>query len=260
MSKNVIFCYSGSGNCLDISKNIAKRLGDTDIIMMRSAPAVTDVQEAKKVGFVFPCYAGGIPAGVEDHVKQVKVSPSAYTFGIVSYAGYPGIGLSIINGIIPLDYWAGISHQCSCIWLFPHSMMMPPMDAAKAQVRSEKLASIIADDIYYVRRKDRAPRSNPINAFEASMMPKLSGKRAAKLRTSDACVACGQCVKLCPKGNISLENGRVSFGRNCIGCLSCLQYCPTQAISMGGVTEKRERYHNVNVSAEDLCQKIIHID
>lgn len=92
------------------------------------------------------------------------------------------------------------------------------------------------------------------------MMPKLSGKRAAKLRTSDACVACGQCVKLCPKGNISLENGRVSFGRNCIGCLSCLQYCPTQAISMGGVTEKRERYHNVNVSAEDLCQKIIHID
>ena len=31
MSKNVIFCYSGSGNCLDIAKNIAKRLGDTDM-------------------------------------------------------------------------------------------------------------------------------------------------------------------------------------------------------------------------------------
>ena len=46
MSKNVIFCYSGSGNCLDIAKNIAKKLGDTDIVLMRSAPAVTDVQEA----------------------------------------------------------------------------------------------------------------------------------------------------------------------------------------------------------------------
>ena len=42
MSKNVIFCYSGSGNCLDIAKNIAKRLGDTDIVMMRAEPEVKD--------------------------------------------------------------------------------------------------------------------------------------------------------------------------------------------------------------------------
>ena len=33
MSKNVIFCYSGSGNCLDFAKNVAKGLGDTDIII-----------------------------------------------------------------------------------------------------------------------------------------------------------------------------------------------------------------------------------
>ena len=46
MSKNVIFCYSGSGNCLDIAKNIAKRLGDTDIVMMRAEPEVKDVRGA----------------------------------------------------------------------------------------------------------------------------------------------------------------------------------------------------------------------
>ena len=34
-------------------------LGDTDIIMMRSEPSVTDVTEAQRVGFVFPCYGGG---------------------------------------------------------------------------------------------------------------------------------------------------------------------------------------------------------
>ena len=49
-------------------------------------------------------------------------------------------------------------------------------------------------------------------------------------------------------------------GKDCIQCLSCLQYCPKQAISMGGATETRERYHNPNVSAADLCQKVIHID
>ena len=56
MSKNVIFCYSGTGNCLDLAKNIAKGLGDTDIIMMRRAPVKTDVTDAERVGFIVPCY------------------------------------------------------------------------------------------------------------------------------------------------------------------------------------------------------------
>ena len=90
MSKNVIFCFSGSGNCLDIAKNIAKELKDTDIVMMRGEPAVKDVTDARRVGFVFPCYGGGLPGDVEKYVKMLKISPNAYTFGVCSYAGYLG--------------------------------------------------------------------------------------------------------------------------------------------------------------------------
>ena len=125
MSKNVIFCYSGSGNCLDIAKNIAKRLGDTDIVMMRAEPEVKDVRGAKRVGFVFPCYAGGLPGDVEKFVSELRVDPESYTFGVVCYAGYPGVGMAKIHDIVPLDYWAGITHQCSCIWLMPHNLMLP---------------------------------------------------------------------------------------------------------------------------------------
>lgn len=260
MSKNVIFCYSGSGNCLDIAKNIAKRLGDTDIVMMRAEPEVKDVRGAKRVGFVFPCYAGGLPGDVERFVSELRVDPESYTFGVVSYAGYPGVGMAKINAIVPLDYWAGITHQCSCIWLMPHNLMLPPLDAEKAQARSEKLAAKIADDILYVKHLSGRPLSNPVNALEAKAWPMLSGKKAAKMTVTDSCVGCGQCARLCPRGNISIVNGRASIGTNCIGCLSCLQYCPKQAINMGGATVKRERYHNPNVSAADLCQKVIHID
>ena len=260
MSKNVIFCYSGSGNCLDIAKNIAKRLGDTDIVMMRAEPEVKDVRGAKRVGFVFPCYAGGLPGDVEKFVSTLRVDPASYTFGVVSYAGYPGVGMAKINDIVPLDYWAGISHQCSCIWLMPHTLMLPMLDASRAQARSEKLAAKIADDVLYVKHLSGRPLSNPVNALEAKAWPMLSGKKAAKMTVTDSCVGCGQCARLCPRGNISIANGRASIGTNCIGCLSCLQYCPKQAINMGGATVRRERYHNPNVSAADLCQKVIHID
>lgn len=260
MSKNVIFCYSGSGNCLDIAKNIAKRLGDTDIVMMRAEPEVKDVRGAKRVGFVFPCYAGGLPGDVEKFVSELRVDPESYTFGVVSYAGYPGVGMAKINDIVPLDYWAGISHQCSCIWLMPHTLMLPMLDASRAQARSEKLAAKIADDVLYVKHLSGRPLSNPVNALEAKAWPMLSGKKAAKMTVTDSCVGCGQCARLCPRGNISIVDGRASIGTNCIGCLSCLQYCPKQAINMGVATVKRERYHNPNVSAADLCQKVIHID
>ena len=260
MSKNVIFCYSGSGNCLNIAKNIAKRLGDTDIVMMRAEPEVKDVRGAKRVGFVFPCYAGGLPGDVEKFVSELRVDPESYTFGVVSYAGYPGVGMAKINDIVPLDYWAGISHQCSCIWLMPHTLMLPMLDASRAQARSEKLAAKIADDVLYVKHLSGRPLSNPVNALEAKAWPMLSGKKAAKMTVTDSCVGCGQCARLCPRGNISIVDGRASIGTNCIGCLSCLQYCPKQAINMGGATVKRERYHNPNVSAADLCQKVIHID
>ena len=42
--------------------------------------------------------------------------------------------------------------------------------------------------------------------------------------------------------------------------MACVQYCPKEAINVGKMTVKRERYHNSNITADDLAQKIIHID
>ena len=57
-----------------------------------------------------------------------------------------------------------------------------------------------------------------------------------------------------------MTGGRPDFGTDCIQCLSCLQFCPRQAINMGGATVTRERWHNPNISAKELTEKIIHID
>lgn len=260
MSENVIFCYSGTGNCLDMAKNIAKYLGDTDIIMMRSAPEKTDVRDAKRVGFVFPCHGGGAPADVLKFVKDVQIAPGCYTFGVSQSASYPGTGLAEVNKIIPLDYWRTVTHQCSCIWLFPHNLMVPPMDADDAQIRSERLARLIGAEVCAKLTTDKEPPENPMNIAENKAWPMIVRKKAAGFKVSDACIGCGQCVRLCPRGNIRLENGKAVIGTNCIQCLGCLQYCPKSAISLGSITDKREHYHNPNVSAADLMEKVIHID
>ncbi|MCF0137000.1 MAG: hypothetical protein HUJ66_01410 [Oscillospiraceae bacterium] len=259
MGKNIIYCYSGTGNCLDIAKNIAAELGNTDIVMMRSAPELTDARGYERVGFVFPCYAGGLPAGVEDSVKSVRMDFDCYRFGVVSCAAYPGTGMHRIDKLVHLHYRATVTHQCSCIWLFPHDMMLPPMKAPQAQARSEKKAKLIGQDVK-AKRATGHPPLHPLNAAESAAWPLMSRLKAKKLAVSDICVGCGQCSRLCPKGNIRMVNGRPVFGDDCLQCLSCLQYCPYAAISVGKITDRREHYHNPNITAEELMQKLIHID
>ena len=113
MAENIIYCYSGSGHCLSMAKSIAQKLGDTDIVMMRSFPAVTDARGAKRVGFVFSCMAGGLPGKMEEYVRALQISPDSYTFAVEQYAGYLGCGMHKLDEIVHLDYWTGISNHSS---------------------------------------------------------------------------------------------------------------------------------------------------
>ena len=165
MSKNVIFCWSGTGNCLTMAKIIAGELGDTDIIMARKKPARLDVTDAERVGFVFPCHGGGAPVDFLEYMKDVKISPNAYTFAVSQSASYAGIGLHKLSQIHRLDYWKAVHHQCTCIWLFPHWIMIPPMPASLATKLADKKAVSIAKDVLAGARTEKKPPKNPLNVM-----------------------------------------------------------------------------------------------
>ena len=257
MKENIIFCYSGTGNCLDMANNIAKRLGNTDIVMMRKYPAVTDVRGAKRVGFVFPCYGGGLPGHVERYLHDIKVDPESYTFAVQQCAAYAGEGLYKLNELIPLDYWKKVTHQDAAIWLFPHELMLPLMGAKEAQARSEHFAEKIANEVKAGVKTKRKPSKAVVNKVEHAKWTELARTIGMQLNANDDCVLCGQCAKLCPTGNIRYQGRAVVFGDKCISCCGCVEYCPKQAINFGKITEKRERYHNVNVTPDDLTEDII---
>jgi ferredoxin len=225
--------------------------------MMRKYPAVTDVRGAKRVGFIFPCYGGGLPGHVERYLRDIKVSPDAYTFGIAQCAAYKGEGLSKLNSIIPLKYWTAVTHQCTCIWLFPHDLMLPKMGAVEAQARSELFAQRIATDVKSMTETRKKLSKAIVNKAEHAAWPQIARKKGLTLKANDNCIMCGTCAKVCPTGNIRYTGKAVVFGEKCISCCACVQYCPQEAINFGKITEKRERYHNVNVTVEDLNKEII---
>lgn len=65
-------------------------------------------------------------------------------------------------------------------------------------------------------------------------------KRKANVNT-DLCVACGCCVKVCPKSAIIVPDGvfAVVDSTLCVGCGKCAKECPASVIDIVGVHDEK---------------------
>ncbi|MGI6184391.1 MAG: 4Fe-4S binding protein [Candidatus Fimadaptatus sp.] len=65
----------------------------------------------------------------------------------------------------------------------------------------------------------------------------MEGRKKRRLARVDvnACVACGCCVKVCPRAAISVFRGIYAKvdEKLCVGCGKCARECPASVIEMG---------------------------
>ena len=66
-------------------------------------------------------------------------------------------------------------------------------------------------------------------------------KRTARVDSS-SCVACGCCVKVCPKAAIQIVKGVVARvnPEMCIGCGKCARECPASVIALEEAEKKKK--------------------
>ena len=72
---------------------------------------------------------------------------------------------------------------------------------------------------------------------------------------SEACNGCETCSKVCPVGNIQMQEGKPIFLHHCEQCVACVQWCPQQAINFKNKTQKRGRYHHPDITLADMMNK-----
>ena len=242
-----IFCFSGTGNSLYAARRIAVKI-DADIFNMLSFGEFDD----DLIGFVFPTYYWGLPKSVGEFLDNARfINKNAYVFCVVTYG-------SVVSGVCGIvdkklkKQGLRLSYSTKVKMVENFLPGFKVNDTDELWKHSDIRLDIIANDIKKRVRSRTAPYT-AVNVLAQKAYPPNRGNCAANFTVS-GCKSCGICEKICPNGNIILENGVPKFGGKCDLCLGCLHACPVDAIDYGKATRGKKRYKNRRMPAKNLIE------
>ena len=77
-----IFYYTGTGNALWVARELADRLGETELVAIASHPDGLETVDSETIGLVFPVHMWGIPAPIVRFVKSSCHLQPDYVFAV----------------------------------------------------------------------------------------------------------------------------------------------------------------------------------
>lgn len=254
IGNNSIFYFSGTGNSLQVAKDLSNHLNDMAIEPISAMMQEDNITvEADVIGFVFPVYMLGIPLILSDFLKKIKIKKSTYTFAIATCGGNAGVVFKQINEILK-------SKDCQLnsefvVKMPGNNILRYQAKSKEAQLELFQLEKIQIQAISQTLAKGmnvRVQQGSPIiEKFIAPILYKKLQKSYGKIpdfQVSNQCISCGLCKKVCSVDNIQMTAGKPKWDSRCQQCMACIQYCPKEAIEYGNKTIGRTRYQNPNVS------------
>ena len=249
----MILYFSGTGNSLAISRQLAERLGEQ--VMPLSRAVTRDLSQERRIGLVFPCYWFNAPRAVTELLPRLQLLKDAYVFIVIPCGAQAGNAIWTVRRILAAK---GVEV------VYSHKIRVPDNSAVgfgrnpndqvwKFDRYAGRLDRIAADIAAGVRRCHYAWWGLPgalcaIPAVQRRTLPMLT-----PAVNVDRCIACGICKDVCPQGNITLVDGKAHCGANCTQCLACVHFCPQQAVDLGHhPTPRLHQYHHPNVTVTDM--------
>lgn len=251
----MVFYFSGTGNSLWVAKNIANSLSDKlipigDYIKDRSLQPIFTLNEDEKVGFVFPVHSWGIPPVMSDFIKRLQITGyhKQLIFGIFTCGDECGDTKKMFLKLLSEKGFE--CHHVYSIQMPNNYIALPGFDVDAEDIAQEKKqrAKQILPTIISAITNDKITDSYTKGKFtflKSGLIYPLFRKYATDDRpfySKESCTSCGLCVKKCPVGNLSLENGHPVWGKRCTQCMACIHNCPTRSIEYGKATLKKGRY------------------
>lgn len=260
----MIFYFTGTGNSLQVAKNIGNH-NNEDLISISSAMQSGKksyeytLKNSEKIGFVFPVYAWGPPKIVLDFIEKLKLNNlnNNYVFAISTCGENIGNTMKILGKRLKkrdLILHSGFSIS------MPNNYMVMGMDVDSPEESEKKLLKV--EDILKDINHTVESRQKNVFKVEKGMAPTLLTAiinpmfnifsiNPKKFYAKDHCISCKICEKVCNTQTIKVDK-KPRWGDQCTQCLACINLYPVKAIEYGKATINKGRYKNPNIRIEDL--------
>ncbi len=244
----MVLYFSGTGNSKFVAKCVAENIGDTlysvnDGIKNGQYQTIND----ETVVIASPVYAWRLPRVVGDWIKSSKAFSGKKAYFILTCGSEIGVAEKYIKELC---------RECGIIFMGCAEVVMPENYIAMFDCPSEKESIEIVDRAENKLKEiaEAVKSSAIIEPKKASVIDKIKSGvvnelfykkfiSSKKYYTTDACVGCGKCERLCPTNNITVENGKPVWHNSCTHCMACICDCPTEAIEYGKISHGKRRYH-----------------
>ena len=245
----MILYFSGTGNSMAISRQLAERLGEQ--VMPLNLAVKRDLSQERGIGLVFPCYWFNAPRAVTELLPRLQLPKDAYVFIVIPCGAQAGNAIWTVRRMLAAK---GVEVSYS------HKIRVPDNSAVgfgrnpNDQVwKFDRYAGRLERIAAGVRRCHYAwwglaGALCAIPAVQRRTLPMLTPAVNA-----DRCIACGICAKVCSQGNITIRDGKACCGDDCTQCLACVHFCPQQAVEINSKpTPKAHQYHHPRVTVNDI--------
>lgn len=253
--KTIIYYFSATGNSLKTAIDLSNKLYDCEI---SSIPNLIDEDSIEltheNVGIVFPTYAWGMPRIVADFVNKLVAVDVKYFFAVttcVAISGNTLVDLKKSIGKRGIKLNAGFvvkAGRSSLMKLNTFDKIIMKLDRSRFMLKTSDERLIEIADVIRNQRKHKPETSNWAANVFGSMLHNM-GINSFKIKDGEFeingnCGGCGNCTKICPRNNITIERGKPAFHNNCELCHACIQWCPNFAIRHQEFDEVPIQYRN----------------
>lgn len=252
--KTNIFYYSSTGNSLYVSKRIAEKIQDSEIIAMSKELKNSNFEyECENAIFVYPVHCFGLPIIAFDFIKNLKLKNCNYIYCIaVSGGGSGKSSFSQVNGF--LNKFKSVDDCITIKYVSNYIKQGRNASIERVQecdVNNELIIDKVIEDIKNNTNYRRKIRNNKGPLTNRVWMKYFRGKDN-KFNVNNDCIGCRICERVCPVDNISMDNEKPIWNNNCVDCMGCINLCPKKAINIGNKTIKKDRYKNKNIQTSEL--------
>jgi len=261
-SKNVvIFYFSGTGNTWWVSEELAGQLRDKgfqckaySIENLSPEKTVTLIEESSLVGFGYPVHGSDLPQPMKEFILALPQFQDKQALVFCTQWLWSGDGAAIGASFLANK---GFAVRWGDHFLMPNNVTVsiirlpytndPGRLAAVRQRAGRKInrfAERIASGRTYLHGFNYPAyllgciQRVPFRRY----YPKLQNDIAVN---REICIDCGDCVRLCPVGNLYYAGQTIETEGRCILCLRCYNFCPVAAIThmkRPHLTERGEPY------------------